>query len=316
MTTTPLHVIAGAGPVGRTLARQLTSAGQRVRMVTRSGGGADITGVAAVRADVTDAAAAIAATEGAAVIYGAAQPAYTKWPGQFPPIQHGLLAAAAKHDAVYVAVENTYMYGEVSGPLTEDLPYAATGRKGRVRAAMAQELHDAHRRGDVRTTAGRASDFFGPDVLTSSVGERFFGPLLAGRRVSMAGDVRTPHTYTYVEDFARALITLGGDERAYGRAWHVPSAPTLSTSEFFEIARDVAGTSAKLGSVPSVVLRGLGLFVPVVREVAEQLYEFEQPHVLDHSAYTSVFGGQPTPHREALERTIAWYRAPRATTTA
>ncbi len=92
----------------------------------------------------------------------------------------------------------------------------------------------------------------------------------------------------------------------------MPSAPTISTAEFFQTAKEVAGTTAKLVSTPSAVLRGLGLVMPLVREVAEMLCEFEQPHILDHSAYASVFGAEPTPHHEALERTISWYRTRQA----
>ncbi len=87
------------------------------------------------------------------------------------------------------------MYGPTGGrPLTEDVPYAATTRKGRTRARMANDLLAARRRGRVEVTIGRASGFFGPGILDSAVAERTFYPALAGKPVQVMGDPELPHT--------------------------------------------------------------------------------------------------------------------------
>ena len=119
-------------------------------------------------------------------------------------------------------------------------------RKGRARAEVANMLLDAHRQGKLQVVIGRASDFYGPRVVDSMAGEIVFAAAMAGKTVNMAGDIDLPHTLTYIRDFARALVTLSRHEEAYGQAWHVPSAETVTTRQFvelveIEIGRPVAG---------------------------------------------------------------------------
>ena len=138
------------------------------------------------------------------------------------------------------------MAGGVSGPLTEDLPLAATTRKGATRAAMHASLLEAHWDGRIRFVAGRASDFFGPGVEGSAVGERFFGPLAAGKPMDVVGDPDRPHSYTYVGDFGEALVRLSETSGSWGQAWHIPNAPTVSTRALAERAAEIAGATLRL----------------------------------------------------------------------
>ena len=200
------------------------------------------------------------------------------------------------------------MYGPHDGTLTEALPYAATTRKGRVRARMAQALMAAHDRGEVEVAVGRGSDFFGPHVGASALGERVFGPVVAGKTAAVAGNPDLLHTYTYVEDFGEALAVLGERPEAAGRAWHVPSPPTRTTRSIVEEAFALAGHAPRIRAEGRMTMRVAGLFVPGARETVEMMYEFEAPFVVDHSAYTAAFGGEATGWTEALERTIAWTR--------
>lgn len=306
-----LMVVIGTSPVGMAVMRRLLAErpGQRVRAINRSGRAEAPAGVEVVGADVSRSEEARRACAGASVVYNCAQPPYTRWPESFPKLQEGIIDGAAHAGAKLISAENLYMYGRVSGPLSEDLPYAAHTRKGRTRARMAEALLSAHRSGKVRAAIGRASNYYGPGALQSVVGERVFYPILAGHKVSMLGDLDAPHTYTYIDDFAEGLVTLGERDEALGEVWHIPSAPTLTTREFLILAFEEAGMSPKLGTVPGALIRLLGLFDRNMREVAEMLYEFEEPFVVDHSKYELCFGNQSTPHRIALGRALDWYRA-------
>ena len=57
-----------------------------------------------------------------------------------------ILQGAAAANAKLVVAENLYLYGPVSGSITEALPFHPTTRKGG-RAKMAEELMAAHRAG-------------------------------------------------------------------------------------------------------------------------------------------------------------------------
>jgi nucleoside-diphosphate-sugar epimerase len=307
--TGELHVVLGTGPLGQATARALLQHGKVVRMVNRSGRG-EVPGGAEVRGgDLYDPATVRDLTAGATAVYGCAQPAYHHWPRQFPPLQASIVEGVAATGAKLIVGDNLYMYGPVRGPLTEDLPNAATTRKGRTRAAMSAALLDAHRAGKVRVAIGRGSDFYGPGVLDSALGERVFAPALAGKAASAVGDLDQPHTYTFIEDFGAALATLGERDEALGQIWHVPNAPTVTTRQVLTELFALLGTPPKMGGMGRLMMRLGGIVIPAARETVEMMYEFEEPFVVDHGKYARAFGDGATPLREGLVRTIAWYRA-------
>ena len=309
--TSELHVVFGAGPLGRSVVEELARRGKTVRVVSRSGTMAEAPqGVELVAADLYDAAAVRKLTQGAAVAYQCAQPHYWEWPQKFPPLQAAIIEGLTGTGTKLVIAENLYMYGDTNGkPLTEDLPYAATTRKGKVRATMAEAALATHRAGKVPVAIGRASDFFGPWALGSSHGERVFYPALAGKAASFGGKLDLPHTATYIGDFGRALVILGERDEALGQAWHVPSdRPQITQRQFAELLYRETGHPVKASGVGKTMLALVGLFVPGARETVEMLYEFEKPFVVDSSKLTTTFGMQGTPLREAIKATVAWYQ--------
>jgi nucleoside-diphosphate-sugar epimerase len=310
MSRGDLHVVFGAAALGQAVMRQLVARGRAVRMVSRGGRLAAPAGVEVVRADASDPAAATAAARGAAVIYHTAAPDYTKWAELYPPIQRGVMAAAAATGARLVSAESVYGYGPVDGPMTEDLPYAPSTRKGKLRVEMSELLLGAHRRGELRAAIGRAPDFYGPQATTTTIyGERVFYPALAGKKVSVMGKLDHPHTFIYVDDFARGLVTLGEHESAMGQAWHLPCAPTLTQRQLLELIFREAGHPPRLGESPSWVFKVFGAFVPIMRELAELLYQWERPYLFSHAKFERAFGAEVTPHERAVHETVAWFRA-------
>ena len=301
------HVVAGLGAVGRAVVDELVERGLPVRAVAlhRPSGLPAVVDV--LEADLADPSSARRALAGAAVVYHAASAPYDRWPELLPPLMTGILEGAAATGARVVYADNLYAYGPVAGPLTEDLPYRATGPNGRVRATLAEGLMTAHAAGRVKAAIGRASDYYGPWGRQSTTGERLFVPALAGKPAQVLGDPDAPHTITYLADFARALVTLGTDERALGGIWHVPSAETLTTRQFADLVYEVAGHRARLRVLPATLLAGLALVSPMLRAVREQQYQRLAPWVVDHSAFERTFGATVTAHREAIRTTLDWF---------
>jgi nucleoside-diphosphate-sugar epimerase len=304
-----LHVVFGTGPLGLAVMRELLAQGKRVRLVNRSGRAAAPETVEVVQGNAADPASTRQVCQDATVVYSCVNAPYTEWATLFPPMQAAIIQGAAAANAKLVVAENLYMYGPVSGPMTEALPYHPTTRKGRVRAQMAEDLLAAHRAGIVRATSGRAADFYGPGAGQQGFfGDRVIPPLLAGKTVSMLGKLDVPHTYTYVSDFGKGLVLLGADDEALGQNWHIPNAPTLTARQMLTLFFEEAHLPPKMSSIPDLLLRTLGLVNPLVREVAEMLYEFNQPFVVDSSKFVQAFGDISTPHREAVRQTLEWFR--------
>lgn len=303
-----VHVVVGAGPIGLGIAEILAASDRRVRVVTRSGGVSGLPPtVRSVVADAADSAALTRACDQAAVIYFAAAPPYQRWAEALPAMQEGAIRAAAETGAVLVAAENLYGYGS-AGTLSETHPLHPSSRKGQVRAGMSTRLFQAHRSGEVCAVAGRASDFFGPGVLRSQLGEQVWPRLLKGRAVWWLGDPDAVHTFTYAPDFARALVRLGAEPDAWGRAWHVPSPPNLTLRETLARAAAIAGVDAPtIRRIPRPVLRMAGLLVPVAGELPEVAYQFDDRFVMDWEDYRTLVGAEATDWDVALQSTLDWW---------
>jgi nucleoside-diphosphate-sugar epimerase len=301
------HVILGAGPLGLAVARHLVERGDRVRAAVR-GRRADLPqGVEVVGADLTIEADARRACEGAEVVYQCANPPYAKWPDLHPPLMDAAIEGAAAAGARLVFGDNLYAYGPVDGPLTEDLPYQASDPNGRVRAQIAETLMQAHGAGRIRATIGRGSDFFGPHAHLSTVGDRIFARAIAGKAAQVLGDPDLPHTVTYIEDFGRALITLGERDEALGEVWHVPNAETVTMRRFVQMVFESASHPSRLRAAPRWAIAVAALFNPTMRAVKEQLYQSERPWVVDSTKFERVFSWTATPLRDAVAATVAWF---------
>lgn len=301
------HIVVGAGPIGTATALLLAERGQQVAIVTRSGSGPTHPAITRTTADASSSAAMAEITTGAVAIYNCASPAYHRWPSDWPPIAQALLTAAERSNAVLVTASNLYVYGPVSGPITEDLPLAAQGHKGRVRVQMWREALNAHQGGRVRATEVRSSDYVGPGAQSPLA--RVVPRLLAGRGVRVMKSVDTLHTWTATSDVARMLVTVALDERAWGCPWHVPSNPPRTQAEAVGDLCRVAGIDpVKVNEYPSMLMRAMGLFNPLIRELPEVAYQLQAPFVLDSSAAQQMFGLAPTPWDEVLAGVVASYR--------
>lgn len=305
-----LHVVFGAnGGLGRALVRQLSGQGKRVRAVTRSEQVEGPPGVEPAQADALDRAAARQACTGAHVIYHAINVPYNRWPELLPPIMENLIAAAASANARLVYVDNLYMYGKVEGRLHEGLPNRPEGKKGRLRARLADMLLAAHREGQVQAVIGRASDFLGPGATNSVTALLVIEPMLKGKKAMWMGSLDAPHSLSYTDDAARGFIVLGEHGRAPGEVWHIPAGLPLTGREFIEMVSEQAGARPDYGVYSRTTMRLAGVFSTVAREALETLYQFERPFVVDGGKFEAAFGPfETTPHREAINETLAWRR--------
>jgi nucleoside-diphosphate-sugar epimerase len=306
------HIVLGTGAIGRAVAEELVGRGESVRMVNRSGKMDEVpAGVEVVASDLYDPGQVREVTRGAKVVYQASQPSYTQWPEKFPLLQKAILEGLTGSNAKLVLIENLYMYGDTDGkPMTEDTPYNAHTRKGRVRAEISEAAFAAHKEGRVHVTAARGGNFFGPWGTSSTMGARVFYPLLRGKPAQLIGRTDIPHTHTYLRDFGRALVILSERDEADGQAWHVPNdQPQMTQGELVRMFAEEAGLEPKMSSMGKLMMSIGGLFIPEAKEAVEMMYEFEKPFIIDSSKFEKTFGMKATPMHEAIKETVAWYKS-------
>jgi nucleoside-diphosphate-sugar epimerase len=300
-----LHVVVGAGPVGRATAQELADRGHEVALLSRSGRGPEVPGCTREPVDAADADALARAADGAAAVYNCINPpSYDIWPQYWPPVATAMLQAAEKTGALLVTAANLYPYGPVDVPMVESLPDAGTGVKARIRAAMTADALAAHRDGRLRAVEVRGSDYVGAGVGEGAHIPRLVPRALEGKSVRVLGSADQPHTWTDVQDMARALVAVAEHEQAWGRVWHAPSNAARTQAEALaDICRVAGRRPVRVRAYPRAVLSVGGRFVPLLRELQETVHQFERPFVMDSSAITRELGLEPTPWDEVCRRT-------------
>lgn len=302
-------VVIGAGPVGTTVAGQLAESGRPVRLLTRSGSGPEHPLIERRRADASDPATLAEACDGAAAVFDCMHAsAYDAevWRRELPHAEHVVLEAAGRAGAVVVFPESLYSYGRVTAPMTEDSPRAARGGKPGVRV----ELLAARAASATPTVSVAASDFYGPLVRNAHAGERMVPTVLAGRTMRVVGDPDVPHSWTYVPDYAAAMIRAADTPALWNSFLHAPTAAPLSQRALVQAYADAAGVPApKVAGIPGWAMRGLGRVHHGTRELTEMAFQFEAPFVLDSTASEGRLGLSPTPLPDGAAATVAWWRA-------
>ncbi len=312
METNPedkIHVVVGAtGGTGGALVRELLRRGRRVRAVNRSGTARFPAGVEVMAGDAMDSESMVRVCRDAGVVYNAVNPPLPRWREYFPAAVDGVLAGAESAGARMVFADDTWMYGRVSGPMTEDLPPRPVSDKGVLRAWLAERILAAHAQGRVATVIGRATELYGPAV-ESLLGRNLFGPAVGRGPGLWMGSLDEPLAPTFIDDFAYGLADLGERGESLGSAWHLPTPPAVTAREFVALISAEIQRPLRVRRVGRGFVRALGAFSPVAREGAEMMYQFEQPHTVDASRYLAVVGpGSVTPYVTGIRRTLAWYR--------
>jgi nucleoside-diphosphate-sugar epimerase len=303
-----MHVIVGAGVVGSRVARLLAQRGEKVRLISRRGTGPREAGIELVAADASDAERLTELSRGATAIYNCANPQYHTWLTDWPPIASALLKAAEANGAVLVTLSNLYGYGPVEGPITEHTPMRATNPKLRVRRDMWEQALAAHHAGRVRVTEARASDYVGYEV-NSVLAEMVLKFTAKGKTAYAYGDPDAPHSWSNVDDTAATLVAIAVDERAWGKAWLVPTPAPISARAAAQRANELIGADpAKVVRVPYAFLWTMGLFSKLMKELRATYYQFAKPFTIDSSATERTFGLKPTPLDDSLREAALGYR--------
>ncbi|GLZ81340.1 NAD-dependent epimerase [Actinorhabdospora filicis] len=285
------HVIVGAGGTGAATARLLAERGDRVRLVTRKGTGPAHPLIDLVRLDALDTEALAELTEGAAALYNAAMPDYTRWPELLPPLYASILLAAEHTGVPYVMLGNLYAYGPSEAPLTEDTPLNPVSVKGRVRADVWRAALDAHRAGRVRVAEVRSGQFLGPGAV-SSFSLLAQPKVLAGRLALIDGEPDVPHSYTSTVDAAHALIAVAGstDDADWGRAWHAPAISATPRELATRLAALTGSPEPRLEALTEREMELLAVSVPFFGELPEMAYMSHKPLHVDATAIEKRFG--------------------------
>ena len=303
------NIIIGSGPLGLSVAEILLKQYKKVTIVNRSG---KINKnfpkqINVIAGDASDPKFVYKVCRGADVVFHCAMPRYTQWENNFFRLTKGIFDGIKLSGCRLVYGDNLYCYGNINGAAYhENLPYQYNGNKGQVRASMAEMLLGDK---DMDVAIGRASDFYGPMVENSVLSMDLFESILLGKKINLLGNIDLPHTFTYIKDFAAALVRLSENEDAFGQVWHVPNAPTITTRQLIDIIAKKVDKPIKLRTTGESMVAFLGLFNSMLRELKEVMYQWQQPYLVESKKFNEKFGNKYTPHDIAVDETLNWIKS-------
>jgi len=301
-------ILGSGGAIGIELAKALTEYTNDIRLVSRHPKKVNETDDL-MTGDLTEPADVRKAVEGSSVVYLTVGLAYDVkvWSETWPKIMRNVITACEEHNAKLVFFDNIYMYDpNYLNGMTEETPVNPSSKKGKVRAEIAQMILDEVKAGKLTAMIARAADFYGPgDQKTSVLSETVIKPLSKGKKANWMGGVTFKHSYTYTPDAGKATALLGNTEDAYNQVWHLPTAANpLTGKEWIEAIAKELGVKPKYQAVPKFMIRLIGLFMTIMREMVEMMYQYDRDHVFDSSKFEKRFGMKTTPYSEGIKEAV------------
>lgn len=287
-----LNVVFGAsGAIGQAVVSELMANNLKIRAVERKK--KTILGVETYNADLLDLSQAINAVKGATHVYLCIGITYSSkiWLEEWPKIMENIIIACEKASARLIYLDNVYMYGPspLKVPFDESHQQIPISQKGIARKKASDLLMEAHQAGRVKAVIGRSADFYGPNAVNSSFYLGFLDRMLLGKAPQSLGKVDVKHTYSYTLDNGRALVALALDDATYGQIWHLPVSEPVTMEEIVIKFNRIFGSNYKISMIPRFITGILGMFVPIIWEAKEMLYQFDNPYIMNYDKFKNHF---------------------------
>ena len=303
-----LHTILGAGgTVSNQLLAILQQNNQRVRLVSRK---SQPSSVESIPADLTNSDQTLIAVKGSDIAYLVVGLSYDVrvWKQAWPKIMTNVINACKANGTKLIFFDNVYMYGKVSGMMTEATPFNPISKKGEIRATIATQLLNEIKADNIKAMIARSADFYGPVGFSMSAPNMLvFGNLRKGKKAQWLMNAKAPHSFSYVPDVARALYILASSESAFGQTWHLPTANNpLTGKEFIKEAAKEMNAKEDYSIISKGMMRLAGLFNRTIKESVEMAYQNEFPYLFDSSKFNKAFRFEFTSYAEGIRKTARW----------
>jgi nucleoside-diphosphate-sugar epimerase len=297
-------ILGSGGAIGVELAKALKQFTRNIRLVSRNPQAVN-PGDHLVSADLTQPVDVLKAVDGSEIVYlTVGLPYNTKvWQTSWPNIMKNVIDACKTHHAKLVFFDNVYMYDpDYLDSMTEETPIRPVSKKGTVRSQIARMILDEVESGHLQAIIARSADFYGPSLKNVSIlTETVFKNFSIGKKANWLGSVNYRHSFTYTPDAGTATALLGNTADAYNQVWHLPTASNpLTGKEWIKAIAKEMGAEPKFQVIPKFLVRISGLFVPIMKETVEMMYQYDRDYVFDSNKFEKRFDFKPTPYREGI----------------
>ncbi len=300
-------ILGSGGGIGIPLAKELKKYTNQIRLVSRNPKKVNDTDEL-FAVDVNDLSNIDKAIAGSEVVYVVIGFEYklSVWQQTWPAFMKAVIESCKTHQAKLVFFDNVYMYDKNTIPhMTELSAINPPSKKGEVRKQLCDMVMNEVANNSLTALIARSADFYGPDNKSSALQMMVIDNFLKGKKAQAFGNINKIHTYTYTPDAAKATALLGNTPDAYNQVWHLPTTKEkITTLQWIEMIAAELKVNAKTQSVPAWMIKVLGLFIPIMREFPEMLYQYEQDYFFDSSKFEKRFGIEATTPKEGIKKLI------------
>lgn len=301
-------ILGSGGAIGIELAKSLKEYTDDINLVSRNPAKVNSTDKL-TKADLLNYDEVEKAIDGSDVVYVTVGFPYKlkTWKHNWPLLLTNVIRACKKHNSKLVFFDNIYMYdSNYLDGMTEDTPINPPSKKGKVRAQMAEMIMNEVKDGSLTALIARCADFYGPSINnTSMLTETVFKPLSLGKKANWMGSANYKHSFTYTPDAGKATAILGNTPDAYNQVWHLPTAPNPGTGKkWVELIANELGVKPKYQVAPKFLVRIIGLFVPIMKEMVEMIYQYDRDYVFVSDKFENRFDFKPTPYLDGIKKII------------
>jgi nucleoside-diphosphate-sugar epimerase len=303
-----MQTILGAnGTIGSVLAKELTVYTKRIRLVSRNPKKVNETDEL-FSADLSDASQVEKAIAGSEVVYLLVGFDYNikVWQNNWPKLMRATIDACMKHKTKLVFFDNVYMYDINAIPhMTENSIINPSSKKGAVRKEIADMLLTEVHSGKLTALIARSADFYGANNDRSFLIEVVYKNMKKGKKPNWFIDANKKHSFTYTPDAAKATALLGNTADAYNQVWHLPTDKnTLTGKEMIALFAKEMNVESKISILPMWLLKILGVFIPMMKEMPEMMYQYDRDYFFDSSKFDKRFNFRTTTYQEGVKATI------------
>ena len=301
-------ILGSGGAIGIELAKALTAHTTDIRLVSRNPKKVNLNDEL-FPADLTNREEVFKAIADSEIVYVTVGFAYNikVWQKLWLPFIRNVVDGCIQHNAKLVFFDNVYAIGSDNVKhITENSPISPCSKKGEVRAEVDKLILDAIEKKKLNAIIARSADFFSEVKGNSMVMNLIYDNLFKGKKAQWLGDAKNIHSISYTPDLAKGTAMLGNTPDVYNQIWNLPTDSEKITGEgWVNLFAKEMNASNKYQTLPNWLLKVLGLFIPIMKELPEMNYQYDRDYFFDSSKFNKRFNYTPTTNAEAVKQTIA-----------
>jgi len=298
-------ILGAGGAVGTLLAKELSNYTDKIRLVNRNpisvNGNEEL-----FKADLTNPDEVMIAVEGSEIVYVTIAFEYKLkvWEQKWVPFINSVINACIKHKAKLVFFDNIYMYDKnFLTNMKEDTPINPPSKKGEVRYRVLNTIMNKVKSGELTALIARAPDFVG--TSSSILIETVYNNFKKGKKAIWLGDADKIHDFIYIPDAAKGTAMLGNTPDAYNQVWHLPTGnPNLTGKNWMALFAKEMNIELKYSVMPKWTLGILGIFIPILRELKEMVYQLDRDYIFNSDKFCKKFDFKPTSPKEIVKNIV------------